>query len=158
MQSMRQQLRTLDIKVEKYEMPKEYRMFDDFTRVTDLRRSSEVLIIGGNASFPTIRRLVADVTTVRKSGELNKLCVDGRVFDRVFIARENVLDEQLVTKAVQLAGNTGLVCFFSDDDGLREGFVEILEKNYPECEIWPLKSNVGPLVLTNAHGNPSYQD
>lgn len=158
MNSMRQQLRDLDIKVEKFEMPAEYRMFDDFTAVTDLRRGSEVLVIGGNASFPTVRRLVRNVHTVRKTGELDRLCVEGRIFDRVFIARENVLDERLVTKAVQLAGESGLVCFFSDDDGLRDGFVQIVESNYPMAECWPLKSNIGPLVITNAHGNPSWQD
>lgn len=157
MNSMRQQLRDLDIKVEKFEMPPEYRHFDDFTAVTDLRRGSDILVIGANASFPTVRRLVRNIHTVRKSGELDRLCVEGRTFDRIFIARENVLDEQLVTKAVQLAGETGLVCFFSDDDGLRKGFAEIVEQNYPTAECWPLKSNIGPLVITNAHGNPSWQ-
>lgn len=158
MNTMRQQIRDLDIKVEKFEMPQEYRQFDDFTAVTDLRKGSDVLFIGGNASFPTVRRFVRTVHTVKKSGELDRLCTEGRIFDRIFIARENVLDERLVTKAVQLAGETGLVCFFSDDEGLRAGFAEIVEKNYPTAQCWPLKSNIGPVMITNAHGNPSYQD
>lgn len=157
-QSFRDQIRNLDIETVPNYPPKEFSRFDDFTCVTDLRRSQDVLFIGGNAYFPTVKKYVRTITMAKNKKELEKLLVGERTFDRVFIDRENVLDERLVTAAVQLAGARGLVCFFSDDEGLRAGFNEIVEKNYPTAQLWSFRSNAGPLVVTDAKGNPSYQD
>jgi hypothetical protein len=157
-QNMRDQIRDLDIEVAPSFPPKEYSRFDDFTAVTDLRRGQDLLYIGANAYFPAVKRCVRSITTAKNKRELDKLLTADRIFDRVYIARENVLDERLVTAAVQLAGDRGLVCFFSDDEGLRAGFNEIVEKNYPTAQLWACKSNVGPVVMTDAKGNPAYQD
>lgn len=157
-QSIRDQIKDLDIETAPSYPPKEYSRFDDFTRVTDLRRGHDVLYIGGNAYFPAVKRTVRSITTAKNKRELEKLLTNDRVFDRIFIARENVLDERLVTAAVQLTAAGGLVCFFSEDEGLRAGFHEIVEKNYPTAQSWNCKSNVGPVVITDAKGNPAYQD
>jgi hypothetical protein len=157
-QNIRDQIKDLDIEVAPSYPPKEYSRFDDFTRVTDLRRGQDLLYIGANAYFPSVKRNVRTITTAKNKRELEKLLSAERVFDRIFIARENVLDERLVTAAVQLIAPRGLVCFFSEDEGLRAGFNEIVEKNYPTAQTWTCKSNVGPLVMTDAKGNPSYQD
>jgi hypothetical protein len=157
-QSIRDQIRDLDIETAPSYPPKEYSRFDDFTQVTDLRRGQDLLYIGGNAYFPAVKRCVRTITTAKNKRELEKLLSAERVFDRIYIARENVLDERLVTAAVQLAARGGIVCFFSDDEGLRAGFNEIVEKNYPTAQSWTCKSNVGPVVMTDAKGNPAYQD
>ena len=157
-QNIRDQIKDLDIEVAPSYPPKEYSRFDDFTRVTDLRRGMDLLYIGGNAYFPSVKKSVRSITTVKNKRELDKLLAAEREFDRIFIARETVLDERVVTAAVQLCAARGLVCFFSDDEGLRAGFNEIVEKNYPTAQSWTCKSNVGPVVMTDAKGNPAYQD
>lgn len=157
-QNIREQIKNLDIPVAPSVPPKEYSRFDDFTRVTDLRRSHDLLFIGGNAYFPAVRRTVRTVTTVTKKGELDRMMAEGRAFDRVFICRENVLDERVVTAAAALKAAGGLVCFFSEDEGLRAGFVEIVEQSFPMAQLWNVRSNVGPLVMTDASGSPAYLD
>lgn len=146
-------------------MPREYSCYDDVSLVTNLKKADDLLYIGGNASFPFIRKYVRSVNYVKKSGELTKLASSGRQFDRIFIARENVLSEELIIRAAQMSrksrGKTdteGLVCFFSEDEGLRAAFVEIVEKNYPTATVWALQSNVGPVLLTDAKGNPGWMD
>jgi hypothetical protein len=137
---------------------KHYDIYDDISLVTGLKSKDRVLLVGGNITFPSVHNFVENVYHVKKDGDVKRLLREGMEFDRVFLARENVLDEQLVDNAVKLSGENGLVCFFSDCDALREGFIDVIEQNYPGADVWSLESNVGPVVMTNAAGNPSWQD
>jgi hypothetical protein len=157
-QSIRDQIKNIDVPVAPSYPPRELSRNDDFTEVTDLRRGHDVLYIGGNAYFPAVRKCVRSVTTATKRSEVERLMTDGRVFDRVFIARENLLGEEAVTAAVTLTHRDGLVCFFSEGEGLRDAFVEIVEQNWPTANVWLCDSNVGPIVMTDAKGAPSYLD
>lgn len=146
-------------------MPREYSCFDDFTWVTGLKKNDDVLFVGGNMTLPFLKKYVRSVNYVKKAGELNKLVASGRQFDRIFIARENVLSAELVIKAAQLSrkpegsrDSEGLVCFFSEDETLRNAFGEIVENSYPLADVWSLQSNLGPVVVTNAKGNPGWMD
>lgn len=153
--ALRDQIKNLDIEVAPSTPPREYSRFDDFTRVIDLRRSMDILFVGGNVYFPTVHRHVRSITTAKNRRELEKLLSSGQTFDRVIIARENVLDERVVVAAAQLSASGGLVCFFSEDQTLRDGFEEIVKQDYPTAQVWPVPTNVGPLVMTDARGNPA---
>ena len=136
-------------------MGKEYSYFDDVVLVTGLKRRDELLFIGGNATFPWLKKHVAGVSYVKRVGDIHRMIRENKVFDRVFIARENVLDDQLVRCAALLCASGGLVCFFSEDDSLREGFVSLVELQYPKANVWAVSSNIGPLVMTDASGYPA---
>jgi hypothetical protein len=133
---------------------KEYSYFDDLVLVTGLKRRDEVLFIGGNATFPWLKKHVSSVSYVKRIGDLHRMIRENRKFDRVFIARENVLDEQLVRSAALLTVTGGVICFFSEDETLRDGFATIVEQQFPKANVWPVRSNVGPLVMTDANGYP----
>lgn len=133
-------------------MPKEYSCFDDVAFVTGLKAQDEVLFIGENMSLPFLKRFVKSISYVRKVSELNKLIKTRRKFDRIFIGRENILSSELVLKASALNKDEpdGLLCFFSEDPTLQTAFVDILEQNFPQANIWPSKSNIGPVIMTDA--------
>lgn len=134
---------------------KEYSYFDDVVLVTGLKRRDELLFIGGNATFPWLKKHVASVSYVKRAGDITRMIRENRKYDRVFIARENVLDDQLVRCAALLCAAGGLVCFFSEEEVLRDGFVSLVEMQYPNATVWPCKSNIGPLVMTDANGYPA---
>jgi hypothetical protein len=157
-QSIREQVKGLDIKVENNVPPKEYSRFDDFTFVLDLRPKHCVLFIGSNVYYPTVQRHVDSITTIRKKGEIDRFVERGETFDRVFITRENVLDQRLVESAVTLAGADGLVVFFSEEETLRAEFSKMVQVTWPLANVWDFKSNVGPMVVTDAHGVPRFRE
>lgn len=124
--------------------------YDDIVAVVGLKTSDRLLIIGDNVKFPGIQRSVYSVRGISNINELHALMKKKECFERVFIARENVFDERLVLAAAALVCKGGIVCFFSEDENLRNGFSECVERNFPISDIWPLSSNVGQLVATNA--------
>lgn len=133
---------------------REYSFYDDLVLVTGLKKSDDVLFIGDNLSFPWIGNFVRSVSYVSDVKSLNRLIGQGRTFDRIIMARENVLAGSLVLKAAQLNKLGGVICFFSEDDVLREGFTKFVGIEYPAAAVWSVYSNVGPLVMTDANGNP----
>ncbi len=135
-------------------MQREYSCYDDLVLVAGLKKKDTVLFIGTNLTLPWLKKFVSTVIYVKKTEELNKLIAERRSYDRVFMARENVLTDTLVTKAAQLTRTGGLICFFSDDEGLRKGFAEVVTNEYPGADVWSANSNVGPLVMTDANGIP----
>lgn len=137
-------------------MPRELSQNDPLPDVVGLRRTDNVLLLGGNFAFPTLKKYVGHVEEARKSSHMNKLLFANLQYERVFIARENVLDEVLVLKAIRLVAPGGLVCFFSDQPGLREGFRRTVEENFPTADVWDLQSNVGDVVVANAQGTPTW--
>lgn len=139
-------------------MQKDYSCFDNIVSVAGLRSTDRVLYIGGNVNFPFLKDFVSSINYVKKPDELNRLVMTNACFDKILIARENILAEDLIIKAAQMLSQTGLICFFSDDKGMREAFVEIVEKNYHTSDVWMLNSNVGPVIVTNAKGNPGWSD
>jgi hypothetical protein len=64
----------------------------------------------------------------------------------------------MVLKAAQLTASNGMVCFLSDDATMRLAFSEIVERNFPSANTWNFDSNIGPLVLTDARGNPNWME
>lgn len=135
-------------------MQRDFSCFDDITLVTGLKTTDDVLFVGANMRIPHVKDHCRSVNFVKRSSDLNRLVFGDRRFDKIFIGRENVLAEELVTRAAQIVATGGLVCFFSDDEVLRGGFVEVVEARYPTADVWALNSNIGPLVVTNACGNP----
>ena len=132
---------------------RDYRGNDDIFTVADLRLSHHVLIIGGNLHIPNIKDRVGSVTVARKASELRRLISDDAQFDRVLVGRENALSSELVERAAQLTVPRGLICFMSEEQQLLDGFVEIVEADYPYAEVWPSCSNIGPVIMTDAHGS-----
>lgn len=131
------------------EMPKhELRFNDDIALVAGLKTTDSLLIIGDNVKFPGIQLGVANITYVSSAKELTNVLREGYVFDRVFIARENAIDERVILAATALSKS--LICFFSEEEELRNSFCNAIETNFPTADIWPLVSNVGHLVATNA--------
>lgn len=134
---------------------KEYSYFDDLVLVTGLKTRDEVLFIGANATFPWLKKHVSSVSYVKRTVDLTRMIRENRKFDRVFIARENVLDENLVRCAALLTATGGVVCFLSEEDSLRDSFVGMVEEHYPTANVWSCRSNVGHVVMTDAHGYPA---
>lgn len=139
-------------------MQEELSLHDDISLITGLKRRDNVLVIGGNIVMPFLKNYVNSITHARKTGDLNKLLQDERQFDRVFVARENVLEELIVIKAARLTALNGLVCFFSDDENMRDAFSDVVERNFPMSSVWSFDSNVGKLVVTDARGNPAWME
>lgn len=139
-------------------MQKELNFNEDISVIAGLKKYDNVLVIGGNIVMPFIKKWVNSVTSAKKTGDINQLIQEGRQFDRVFIARENVLDEMLVLKAARLTCVGGLICFLSDDDDMRNAFLEAVERNFPLSSTWSLDSNIGKTIVTNARGNPSWME
>lgn len=132
--------------------------YEDVSVVAGLRSCDNVLFIGGNIAMPSIKKYAKSIVYAKKQNEINDLIKNECQFDRVFVARENLLDELMVIKATQLTAVNGLVCFLSDTDEIRDAFIDIVERNFPTASVWSLKSNVGILVVTNARGNPSWME
>lgn len=151
-QSLRDQLRNADLKVENDRAPRNSSKFDDFLEVLDIRTNHDVVYLGGNSWFAQVRERARTVTTIRNRNELRKVLASGASFGRVLMTRENVLDEDALDAAAQLTGDHGLVCFFSEDAGLRDGFEAMVELLYPTAQVWRFETNVGPCVVTDAHG------
>jgi hypothetical protein len=128
--------------------------FDGPERVLGLQSDQDVLYVGSNAVFPGLRKFVAGIYQARTRGEVNRLVIQGRTFPRVVIARENVLNRDFLEKVVQLVAPGGILCLFSDDEGLREAFEKWIEAGWPQASVWPAMSNVGPVVMTDANGYP----
>jgi hypothetical protein len=126
--------------------------------VTGLKSRDSVLIVGNNATFPWLKKHVYEVSYVKKTSELNALLKSGAEFDRIFVARENILDSRLVSKVARLVARGGLVCFFSDDQDLREAFSKLVELDYPTANVWNFETNVGPVVVSDTRGNPVWVD
>lgn len=131
---------------------------DNLADVVGLKRTNSVLLLGGNFVLPTLKKYVHSVEQAKKNTQVNKLLFSGIKFDRVFLARENVLDEVFVLKAARLIDVQGLVCFFSEEDGMRAAFSDIIERNFPAADVWNFESTVGKMVVTNAHGLPTWVD
>ena len=129
-------------------MQKDLACYDEMSLVTNLRPGDEVLIIGKNLSLP----FVDGAVRIERRSEIDRMLHSERRYDRIFIGRENFLSEDIVTRAVILLKDDGLMCFMSDHGGLRYAFAEIIESNYPEAGVWEFESNLGTLVVTNAKG------
>lgn len=139
-------------------MLRELSCHDDVSLVTGLKKKDKVLLVGGNLVLPEVKKYVASVTQARKQGELDRLIKDERTFDKVFVARENVLDEVTFIKAAQLTAKGGMFCFLSEDETMRQAFEELVVRNFPSANIWNFQTNVGSLVMTDARGNPDWME
>lgn len=140
------------IEVEQRKDMRKYDFCDDVSLVTDLRLRQDLLLIGGGTVFPSIKKSVRTVTTVTKGKELDALADDHTLFDRIFFSRQQVLSETTLLKAVGLLAGGGLLCFFSEEEGLRAAFIEAIAAIWPQADVWISETNIGPVVMTNANG------
>ncbi len=129
-----------------------YDMYDAIEDVLDLQGRHALLFVGSDTTFPSMKRFVRSTTFAPKSKELNQLVDDGTTYDRIFFSRNSILAESSLRKAVSLLSAGGLLCFFTDNEELRGMFCEAVEGLWPTAETWTFKSNVGPVVVTNAAG------
>lgn len=134
-----------------------YSFYDDVSFVLNLMPHHKVLVVGGKTSFIDLNDKVASVSHVARLSALEDLLKNESTFDRVILHRDAVLSERMVARCVRLADG-GLTCFFSDQPMLRQAFRDIVESCWLNANVWDTGSNIGPVVLTDASGNPSWMD
>ena len=156
MKNFQEQVKGLDIKVSpnNHQVLQEYRKFDDYARVIDLRKNQSVLTIGSNwrMSNERIGDLATSLTNAKHTKDALKLINENKSFDKVIATKDTIVDGQFVENAFKLTAKNGLTCFFSDDVLARSSFTDIVDEMYPYSEMWAVNSNIGPLVMVKFDG------
>lgn len=147
-QNLQNQIRDLDIKVEKFEMSRKYQGGDDFVEAINLRPSMRVLVVGGKASLPSLARLSATAVYVRKISEIHRVSPQTMFFDRVIIMNEIEVTEELLNELATVTMTGGLTSFFYESETFRDIFTSRAEQIH-QANVWEFKTNLGPVVIAD---------
>jgi hypothetical protein len=155
--NLKEQLRETGIRNTIREVEKDHREFlkryegeDDPALTTNLKSYQDLLVIGGEAPTEMCRDIPANVHVITRTKDLGHM--NGMEFDQIFFVKQTVLSSTTLEKAISMLRPGGLTSFFTENDELRDCFVETVESLWPFAETWKFVSNVGPVVVTTARG------
>lgn len=124
-------------------------MHDDFTLVTGLKRTDQVLLFG-NLIFPGLKNLNDSVEAARKGSDLTRLVRENSSFDRIYVSKDADVSEAGMKKIISM--NRGLACFFVDNEQACKNLEAYFLKNHPWSDTWFFNTNVGLIFVTSASG------
>lgn len=122
----------------------------DLAVVAGLKTDDRVLLIGGKSHLSAIRKTTKRVDVATRATEVDRLTGEGRRYEKVFLMAGGFPSQ--LPSAVKLLDTHGVLLFLSDEPGIRDIFLETIEKNFSSTFVFQADSSVGPVIACSPKG------